>query len=323
MSDLLEDPAQKIVVFSQWERMIRLAELSVRDILEAGASRSVIFSGSLSMKKREAEIKRFLEDAKTRVFFSADAGGVGLNLQHAANVVVNLEIPWNPAVMEQRIGRVYRMGQKKSVQAINLISWRTSQSPSGWEVRDEQRDMALAVQEALQKQKHLIVEAGTGVGKSIAYLLPSALWAVEHKKKVVIATCTKALQEQLIRKDLPIVKETLGHAGLEFNYALLMGAENYLCRQRLERCLGQEKDFFATASAEDTLTKLHAWCGEASTGLRTKIPFKVADPLWQMVCRDSDICLGKKGPYWENCLYRKDMDRARAADILVINQHLL
>ncbi len=122
MSELLEDPAQKIVVFSQWERMIRLAELSVRDILEAGGSRSVIFSGSLSMKKREAEIKRFLEDAKTRVFFSTDAGGVGLNLQHAANVVINLEIPWNPAVMEQRIGRVYRMGQKKSVQAINLIS---------------------------------------------------------------------------------------------------------------------------------------------------------------------------------------------------------
>ena len=122
MSELLEDPTQKIVVFSQWERMIRLAELSLRDRLEADGSRAVIFSGALSMKMREAEIKRFLEDAKTRVFFSTDAGGVGLNLQHAANVVVNLEIPWNPAVMEQRIGRVYRMGQKKSVQAINLIS---------------------------------------------------------------------------------------------------------------------------------------------------------------------------------------------------------
>jgi hypothetical protein len=122
MADLLEDPTQKVVVFSQWERMIRLAELTVRDILESTGSRSVLFSGSLSMKKREAEIKRFQEDAKTRVFFSTDAGGVGLNLQHAANVVVNLEMPWNPAILEQRIGRVYRMGQKKSVQAINLMS---------------------------------------------------------------------------------------------------------------------------------------------------------------------------------------------------------
>jgi len=107
----------------------------------------------------------------------------------------------------------------RSTQAFSATtSRRTSQSPSGWEVRHEQRDMALAIQEALQKQKHLIVEAGTGVGKSFAYLLPCALWAVEHKKKIVIATYTKALQEQLIRKDLPIVKEALGHVGLEFNY---------------------------------------------------------------------------------------------------------
>lgn len=197
-----------------------------------------------------------------------------------------------------------------------------ARSAKAFEVRHEQREMALTVQEALIQQKHLIVEAGTGVGKSFAYLLPCALWAVEHKKKVVIATYTKALQEQLIRKDLPIVKEALGYAGLEFNYALLMGAENYLCQQRLERCLGQEKDLFATASGEGTLTKLHQWCGEASTGLRTKIPFKVPNPLWEMVCRDSDICLGKKGPHWETCLYRKDIDRARAADLLVVNQHL-
>jgi SNF2 family DNA or RNA helicase len=122
MADLLAVPGQKIVVFSQWERMIRLAELYVRDILETSSSRSVIFSGALSLKKRGAEIRRFNEDPATRVFFSTDAGGVGLNLQHAANCVVNLEIPWNPSVLEQRVGRVHRMGQKKSVSAINLIS---------------------------------------------------------------------------------------------------------------------------------------------------------------------------------------------------------
>ncbi len=122
LTDLLEVPGQKIVVFSQWERMLRLAELYVRDILEASQSRSVLFSGALSLKKRSAEIRRFQEDPATRVFFSTDAGGVGLNLQHAANCVVNLEIPWNPSVLEQRVGRVHRMGQKKSVSAINLIS---------------------------------------------------------------------------------------------------------------------------------------------------------------------------------------------------------
>lgn len=122
MSDLLEQPGQKIVVFSQWERMIRLAELCVRDLLEDSGARSVIYSGRLSLKKRAAEVRRFLGDPGTRVFFSTDAGGVGLNLQSAANCVVNLEIPWNPAVLEQRVGRVHRMGQKKSVQVVNLIS---------------------------------------------------------------------------------------------------------------------------------------------------------------------------------------------------------
>ncbi|MBI4063435.1 MAG: DEAD/DEAH box helicase family protein [Elusimicrobia bacterium] len=122
MADLLENPHQKVVVFSQWERMIRLGDLYIRSILNQHASRSVIFCGALSLKKRDAEIKRFLSDPATRVFFSTDAGGVGLNLQEAANCVVNLEIPWNPAVLEQRVGRVYRMGQKKPVQVINFVS---------------------------------------------------------------------------------------------------------------------------------------------------------------------------------------------------------
>ncbi|MBI4676997.1 MAG: DEAD/DEAH box helicase [Elusimicrobia bacterium] len=122
MADLLETPGQKVVVFSQWERMLRLGELYIRDLLEESGSRSVIFCGALSLKKREAEIQRFLKDPATRVFFSTDAGGVGLNLQEGSSCVVNLEIPWNPSVLEQRIGRVHRMGQKKSVEVVNLIS---------------------------------------------------------------------------------------------------------------------------------------------------------------------------------------------------------
>ncbi|MCG2726837.1 MAG: SNF2-related protein [Elusimicrobia bacterium] len=122
MADLLETPGQKVVVFSQWKRMIRLADICIRENLESVGGSSVIFCGGLSLKKREAEIKRFIEDPSARVFFSTDAGGVGLNLQHAANCVINLEVPWNPAVLEQRVARVHRMGQKKSVQVINLIS---------------------------------------------------------------------------------------------------------------------------------------------------------------------------------------------------------
>ena len=122
LSDLLAVPGQKVVVFSQWERMLRLADLYVRDVIEAAGASSLVFWGGLSLKKRDELVKRFNADPSARVFFSTDAGGVGLNLQHAANCVVNLEIPWNPAVLEQRVGRVLRMGQKKSVEVVNLIS---------------------------------------------------------------------------------------------------------------------------------------------------------------------------------------------------------
>lgn len=122
MSDLLDEPGRKVVVFSSWERMIRLADLYVRDLLAAKGARSVIFCGSLSQKKRAERIQSFLTDSAVRVFFSTDSGSVGLNLQEAANTVINLEIPWNPAVLEQRVGRVHRMGQKSSVAALHFVS---------------------------------------------------------------------------------------------------------------------------------------------------------------------------------------------------------
>ncbi len=122
LSDLLADPARKVVIFSQWERMLRLAEIYSRETLETLGCGSVLFCGSVPLKKREQLVRRFIEDPAARVFFSTDAGGVGLNLQEASDCVINLEIPWNPAVLEQRIGRVHRMGQKKSVEVINLIS---------------------------------------------------------------------------------------------------------------------------------------------------------------------------------------------------------
>lgn len=122
LAELLEVPGRKVVVFSQWERMLRLAELYARDVLAEKGSRHVMFTGKLSLRKRDAEVRRFIADPGTRVFFSTDAGGVGLNLQEAAACVVNLEMPWNPSVLEQRVGRVHRMGQKRSVQVVNLVS---------------------------------------------------------------------------------------------------------------------------------------------------------------------------------------------------------
>ncbi|MDH3461701.1 MAG: helicase-related protein, partial [Burkholderiaceae bacterium] len=117
LDELLEAPEAKAVVFSQW---LGTHELIVRRLAQRGWGH-VLFSGSVPSEQRGALVERFHSDANCRLFLSTDAGGVGLNLQHAAAVVINMDLPWNPAVLEQRIGRVHRMGQSRGVQVVNFV----------------------------------------------------------------------------------------------------------------------------------------------------------------------------------------------------------
>lgn len=117
LDELLEQAGSKIVVFSQWVRML---ELLVRR-LKKKRIEHVLFHGGVDGRQRKGLIDRFREDDRCRAFLSTDAGGVGLNLQHAS-IVVNMDLPWNPAVLEQRIGRVHRLGQRNPVQVINFIA---------------------------------------------------------------------------------------------------------------------------------------------------------------------------------------------------------
>jgi SNF2 family DNA or RNA helicase len=117
LDEIYERPDVKVVVFSQWQRTHEL----VQRRLKIRGYEHVLFTGSVPGPQRRALIDRFREDAKCRTFLSTDAGGVGLNLQHAS-VVVNMDLPWNPAVLEQRIGRVHRLGQKRPVQVVNFVA---------------------------------------------------------------------------------------------------------------------------------------------------------------------------------------------------------
>ncbi len=118
LGELFERPEAKAVIFSQW---VRTHELIIRR-LEAARFGYVLFHGGVPAEKRGALVERFHRDPECRVFLSTDAGGVGLNLQHAASTVINMDLPWNPAVLEQRIGRVHRMGQRSSVQVVNFVA---------------------------------------------------------------------------------------------------------------------------------------------------------------------------------------------------------
>jgi len=122
LEDLLEESESRVVVFSQWERALRLAHFVVRDQLDRKDLRGEVFHGGLNGKAREQMLEAFRTDPEFRVLFSTDAGGLGLNLQEAASIVVNLEVPWNPAVLDQRIGRVHRLGQRRGVQVLHFVT---------------------------------------------------------------------------------------------------------------------------------------------------------------------------------------------------------
>jgi superfamily II DNA or RNA helicase len=122
ITDLVVTQQRKVVVFSQWRRMLRLAAWVTADVLARADVRVTFFTGEESQRRRTENLVAFHDDPNTRVLFATDAGGVGLNLQRAASCCINLELPWNPAVLEQRIGRIFRMGQTQPVDIYNLVA---------------------------------------------------------------------------------------------------------------------------------------------------------------------------------------------------------
>ena len=190
-----------------------------------------------------------------------------------------------------------------------------------YEERPQQVQMAFAVARSLDSCRHLVVEAGTGVGKSISYLAPAALWALKRGKRVVVATYTKALQEQLIKKDIPGLACALADGGMEIKSALLMGSENYLCLRRLELARRKSAGFLDSAQNMEFFHALAAAGENSDSGLRQDLP-KVSESAWENVCRESELCAGKSCPWRDSCLWRKDVARARASQLVVANQHL-
>lgn len=119
---LVVEQRRKVVLFSQWRRMLRLAHWAVSDLLEEAGLCAVFFSGEEGQRRRTQNLVDFHDDPHVAMLLCTDAGGVGLNLQRAASCCVNVELPWNPAVLEQRVGRVYRLGQDNPVEVYNLVS---------------------------------------------------------------------------------------------------------------------------------------------------------------------------------------------------------
>jgi ATP-dependent DNA helicase DinG len=182
-----------------------------------------------------------------------------------------------------------------------------------YEEREGQLEMARAVHGALQRERHLFVEAGTGTGKTFAYLVPAVL----SGQKVVISTATHALQEQIFEKDLPFVREILGEHGVELRAALMKGLSNYLCKRRFaERMRSGER-----VNAE--LAEIERWALETEHGDRAElVTLSDSAPAWRDVQSGTDTRIGAGCKYYDECFVTRMRREAENAQIVVVNHHL-
>ena len=192
-----------------------------------------------------------------------------------------------------------------------------SKSPD-FEYRAEQQQMAGEVAEALQGERSLVVEAGTGVGKSLAYLIPAVEYAIREGKKAVISTHTINLQEQLIGKDLPIVRKLLADP---FEAALLKGRGNYLCPMRLRRAMDNGGDLF-TSSEQEELMEIWKWAESTRDGTKSDLDFEPSLKVWLQVCSESHICTQRTCGPRGNCFFQEARKFAQSARVLVVNHSL-
>ncbi len=215
-----------------------------------------------------------------------------------------------------------------------------AQRLSHYEHREEQLEMARSVTDAIRNKTHLAIEAGTGVGKSFAYLVPAILYAVEDQiaspnkdldqdntddyeerklRRVVISTHTISLQEQIMGKDIPFLRSILPY---EFSATLVKGRGNYICLRRLAQCLKKGESLFEN-DYTFTLERIVDWSKKTADGTLSDLPSKPPTELWMEIACEQGNCLGKTCPFFDKCFYNRARRRVSNTQILVVNHALL
>jgi REP element-mobilizing transposase RayT len=201
---------------------------------------------------------------------------------------------------------------------------------SNFEFRPQQQEMAVAVARALQNREHLAVEAGTGVGKSLAYLIPAILFAVAQKKKAIVSTHTINLQEQLTEKDLPMLASVLGQlpVPVKFNFTMLKGRANYLCTRRLQKAMQQSGNLFTSSEAEE-LQRIYEWSKKTTDGSLSDFEIEPDAKVWAQVCSERGLCSPKTCGYQSDfskdhdvCFFQRARNKILSSDVLVLNHTL-
>ena len=242
-------------------------------------------------------------------------GGVGFGIVNndATELYVVVEVP-----------------QPRRIASIDAVDTANRLGPNGdvsrllrlHEDRPSQRDMAAFVADTYNDGGVALLEAGTGVGKSFAYLVPAIAWALENDERTVVSTNTINLQEQLVGKDLPVLNRALGTANRPVRYALLKGWHNYLCLSRLQHARQNVQSLFEP-ERQDELEAVARWARTTRDGSRSDLSFAPGEDVWDEVAAESDLCTRTRCPNFDKCFVFEARRRAADADVVVVNHHLL
>jgi len=238
--------------------------------------------------------------------------------------IVNNDVSTLYVVVE--LPRARTLARLDSLEIANLL---TESGPvarvlgtSSFEDRPGQRDMAAYIADAYNDGGIALLEAGTGIGKSFAYLVPALEWARVNGERTVVTTNTSNLQEQLVGKDLPILARAFSTGERAVTFALLKGWRNYLCLSRLEQArAGQESLFDDARGAE--LDAIAGWAARTADGSLSDLVEEPSNEVWDAVAAESDLCTRLKCPHFDRCFVFAARRRAAEADVVVVNHHLL
>lgn len=242
-------------------------------------------------------------------------GGMGFGIvnNEGSDLYVVVEVPRSkPPARIDPLGVVGQLGEGGPI----------ARALGQYEDRPSQRDMAAYIADAYNDGGVVLLEAGTGVGKSFAYLVPALAWAAASGERTVISTNTINLQEQLVGKDLPLLHVALATADRAPTFALLKGWRNYLCLSRLHQAVGAQRSLLEP-DKYDELAGLMEWSGHTADGTLADLPVTPTGEVWDEVCAEADLCARLQCPHFDPCFLFKARRRAAEADVVVVNHHLL
>jgi ATP-dependent DNA helicase DinG len=243
-----------------------------------------------------------------------DAGvGFGILNNTATDLYMVVEVPRDrPVVAIDPFDIIDTLGEKGAV----------AEQLSRYEDRRSQRDMAAHIADGYNDGGVQLLEAGTGVGKSFAYLVPALAWARANGERTIVSTNTINLQEQLVGKDLPLLRKALTTDDYTPTFALLKGWRNYLCLARMHQAVSGQRTLLEQDKL-DELISIAEWAGHTADGTLSDLPVSPSPEVWDEVSAEPDLCARLKCPEFDRCFLFRARRRAAEADVVVVNHHLL